>query len=184
MKDKFKSCCFTGYRPQKFPFGLKPTSKEYALFENKLLNAIFSLPKEECFTFYSGMAMGFDIIAAELVLLLRKSYKEAKISLVCAIPFLDQSSTYSEEWKKRYDKILKEADKVLLLADKYYPQCYQRRNEYMVNQSDFVITWFDGKSGGTKNTLVYAKKNGKKIINLNENGVHEYIYDKEYEVTY
>ena len=167
MKDGFKSCCFTGYRPSKFPFELTDDNGEFKKFENKLVDAIFSLPDEECFTFYCGMAMGFDIIAAETVLLLRETYKKAKISLVCVIPFIEQAASFSEEWKERYDGVLEQADEIILLSDKYYNGCYRKRNEFMVDNSDFVVTWFDGKSGGTRNTLAYANRNAKRIINLN-----------------
>ena len=182
MKDGFKSCCFTGYRPSKFPFELRDEDSEFIKFENKLVDAVFSLPDEECFTFYCGMAMGFDIIAAETVLLLRETYKKAKISLVCVIPFIEQAASFSDEWKERYDAVLEQADEIILLSDKYYNGCYRKRNEFMVDNSDFIVTWFDGKSGGTRNTLAYANKNEKRIINLNEDGVHEYIYDEEYDI--
>ena len=39
----------------------------------------------------------------------------------------------------------------------------------MVDNSDYVITWFDGQSGGTKNTIRYAKKIGRQIFNIYEN---------------
>ena len=183
MKDKFKSCCFTGYRPQKFPFELKENNREYVRFENKLYNAVFAMPDEaECYTFYCGLAMGFDIIAAECVLLLRDVYPKAKISLICVVPFLDQAKAFPKDWKKRYDEILEKADRVILISDNYFSGCYRKRNEFLVDKSDFVITWFDGKSGGTKNTLAYAKNSGKKIINLNGDLVHEYIYEDDYEI--
>ena len=126
--------------------------------------------------------MGFDIVAAEAVLLLRETYKKAKISLVCAVPFLEQSAAFGREWKRRYNNVLGKSDEVILLSDRYYKGCYRKRNEFMVDNSDFVITWFDGKQGGTHYTLCYAEKKRKRIINLNQYGVHEYIYDQDYEL--
>ena len=38
----------------------------------------------------------------------------------------------------------------------------------MVDNSDYVVTWFDGKHGGTENTLKYAAKKRRHIININE----------------
>ena len=38
----------------------------------------------------------------------------------------------------------------------------------MVDNSDYVVTWFDGKRGGTENTLKYAAKKRRHIINLND----------------
>ena len=37
----------------------------------------------------------------------------------------------------------------------------------MINNSDYVLTWFDGKSGGTRNTLKYAEKMGRFVLNVN-----------------
>ena len=174
--EEVKSCCFTGYRPQKFPFSLDDTTtKEYKKFENKLIDAVFSLPDEGCYTFYCGMAMGFDIIAAETVLLLQTICKKATVSLICAVPFKGQANSFNKEWKSRYDEVISKADSVVLVSDEYHQGCYAKRNKFMVDNSDFVITWFDGKPGGTANTLKYAKEKGKRIININEYACHEYI---------
>ncbi len=174
MVKKFKSCCFTGYRPQKFGFELSDNSPEYYSLINRLSDAIFSLPKEDCFTFYCGMAMGFDIIAGEIVVMLRKLYKDAKIELVAVVPFKEQSESFDNEWKKRYNSLLKSADRIIYTAAKYTKGCFAKRNCYMVDNSDFVITWYDGKPGGTLQTLNYAHKMGKRIINVAEKGVHEF----------
>ena len=183
MSKEFKSCCFTGYRPSKFPFSLDRNSPEYISFENKLVDAIFSLPGEGCYTFYTGCAMGFDLIAAEIVLMLKAAPRlNCGIELVCAVPFIEQSESYTEEWKKRYNDVIAAADEVILISDKYFAGCYRKRNEFMVNNSDYVITWYDGKAGGTANTLRYAQKKGRKIINLSETGVHEYEGADGYEI--
>lgn len=180
MEKEFKSCCFTGYRPSKFPFLLDGKNRDYNDFENKLTETVFNLAENGCLTFYSGMAMGFDLIAAETVLFVKRAYKKASIELVCAIPFIEQTSTYTPDWLKRYNAVLKKADNVILISDNYFKGCYRKRNEFMVNNSDTVVTWFDGKSGGTKNTLAYAQKNGREIINLNEEEKevrYEYCYE-------
>lgn len=36
----------------------------------------------------------------------------------------------------------------------------------MVDKSDYVLTWFDGKRGGTMETLNYAAKKRREVINL------------------
>ena len=165
MTDKTLTCCFTGYRPNKFPFDFKESNPEYAAFEGALLEAIFSLPKENCFTFYTGMAMGFDILAAEMVLLLKEK-GDCAISLICVLPFKNQTSGWDEHWKTRYENVLKNADEVILLSEEYYKGCYFKRNHFMVDNSDLVLTYFDGASGGTAATLKYAAGKNKKIINL------------------
>lgn len=168
-RENFFSCCFTGYRPQKLPFPVDPGNREYIAFENALMDTVFELANNGCRVFYSGMAMGFDIIAAECVLTVKKTprFREAGIELVCAIPFKEQANKYPAEWKERYGKVLEEADKAVIISNEYYRRCYYDRNRFMVDNSDCVVTWFDGSRGGTKNTVDYATSIGRKVININ-----------------
>lgn len=182
MPGEIKSCCFTGYRPSKFPFKMDDAEPEFKKLENKLIDAVFSAADEGCYTFYCGMAMGFDLIAARAVLMLKEVYNKASISLVCAIPFVDQAEKFDEKWHKMYNEIISFADNVILISDNYFNGVYQKRNEFMVDNSDYVITWYNGLSGGTKNTLKYARRKGKKIVNLFEDGVHEYFAEPDYEI--
>lgn len=177
MNLELESFCFTGYRPQKFPFPLDRSNAEYINLENKLKNTVFSLPADNGLTFYTGMAMGFDIIAAETVLLFRRSVK-ADIKLIGVIPFRAQPLRFKSEWRERYNAVAEEADELIFLENNYTPGCYQRRNEYMVNCSDAVITWFDGTPGGTLNTLRYAKRKNRQIINLCEAAICNSSPDK------
>ncbi len=163
--DAGYKCCFTGYRPEKLPFDIGVEDKAYIDFDNTLILGIKQLLDEGCRTFYTGMAMGFDIICAETILLLKKA-SEFPLKLICVIPYADQSDGYSPEWRERYDKVLKESDEKVILADRYYKGCFQNRNRFMVDNSDFVLTWFDGKAGGTKNTVDYAVKKQKYVFNL------------------
>lgn len=184
MEQKIKGCCFTGYRPNKMPFISDVNDARYKRVENKLIDAIFSMADRGCTTFYSGMAMGFDIVAADCVLFIKSIRPDYGIRLVCAIPFEGQASKYPPEWLERYEKILADADERVVICDSYRKDCYQRRNEYMVDNCDVVITWFDGKSGGTKNTLKYAERKEKEIINLEGDGVHEYLHEDDYIVIF
>ena len=172
--SKNLACCFTGYRPNKFPFTFGE-GEEYLDLENKLIKEIFSLPEENCLTFYTGMAMGFDILAAELVLLL-KSRSNKKIKLVCCLPFKEQQKGWDPHWQERYENIMQQADEAVLISDHYYKGCYFKRNEFMVDNSDIVLTFFDGTPGGTAQTLRYATKKGRRIINLARTDGGEFTY--------
>lgn len=164
--DREYSCCFTGYRPDKFSFKLGGNNLRNAEFENRLFSAISDLIDTGVTVFYTGMAMGFDIIAAETILDIAKLRDDSSIRLVPCVPFIEQSKNFSSNWKKRYDDVLSKADQTILLSDKYFKGCYMARNKFMVDNSDVVLTCFDGKPGGTKNTLDYAKEKGRKIINI------------------
>lgn len=164
--DGLKKCCFTGYRPSKMPFNLFDGNGEYKEFENALTEELLRLIANGCRIFYSGMAMGFDIIAAETVLILKSAYGYQDIKLCCVLPFENQVESFSGIWQKRYYSILKKCDSKLTLSEEYFSGCYQKRNIYMVDNSDCVLTWFDGKSGGTRNTIEYAVSRKKYVINL------------------
>lgn len=160
-----KACCFTGYRPEKFPFPFKGDHLRYTAFEDKLTDSIFALAAEGFDRFYTGMARGFDLLAAELVLLGRKARK-TPVELYCVLPFKGQDAGWSDVWRQRYARVLEQADHIECLSDVYSRGCYQRRNRFMVDNSQLILTYYDGKQGGTAGTLAYAQKKGKPIINL------------------
>lgn len=167
MSKEYSSCCFTGYRPQKFPFSLEDNNIEYVNFENSLFQQILKLAENKCNTFFCGMAMGFDLIAAENVLAVKKAFK-VPLRLICVFPFRGQECCFPVFWKEKFDYVLKKSDEQIYLSENYYRGCYQKRNIYMVDNSDYVITWYDGQKGGTDNTIRYALKNGRYVFNINE----------------
>ena len=160
-----KKACFTGYRPEKFDYKLNNGNPKYKLMASRLIETIESLYNDGCKVFYCGMAPGFDIVASECVLKIKRQHSD--IRLVCAIPYLGHESSISFEWKKRYNNVLKHSDEVVYVTENYHVSCFQLRNQYMVDLSDCVICWYDGRTGGTKNTINYAQKNNKYILNVN-----------------
>lgn len=166
MIDNRLGCCFTGYRPGKFTFAFKSSDPNYLTFENKLKEQIHQIYKQGTTRFFCGCAMGFDLLSGEIVLELKKEHND--IELVCMVPFIGQENDFSTDWKKRYHHVLNKCDIAAVLSESYYKGCYRRRNFSMVDRSDKVLTYFDGKSGGTAETLKYAKKKGLTIINLAE----------------
>lgn len=179
--DEVRKCCFTGYRPSKFPFSLDEENRQYKEFEDSLISGILKLAGTDCRVFYTGMAMGFDIIAAEAVLLLKQMYK-SPLKLIAVLPFEGQGSTFTTYWKERYENVLKNCDEKIILSEKYFQGCYQKRNIYMVENSDYVLTWYDGKPGGTRNTLDYAAKKGRFIMNVNKSGSENFGVQTSFEL--
>lgn len=113
-------------------------------------------------TFISGMALGFDIICAEIVLELKKRYP--LIKLIGAIPCRTQDKLWQHKDRQRYKNVLAKLDEVRCIYDDYVGSiCMIERNQYMINNSSMVIALYNGTSGGTKNTLEYAEKQNIKI---------------------
>lgn len=140
--------------------------------KNKLNEEIIKAIKNGYTTFISSMALGFDMICAEIILQLKKEYPDIK--LIGAIPCKTQDKLWNEKDKQRYKSILSKLDGVRCIYDDYIgPKCMLERNQYMINNSSLVIALFNGKNGGTKNTLDYAKKSGIKIDILDLNCIYK-----------
>ena len=161
-----KSCCFTGYRPEKFNFPFNTSSQQYVQLVGRLLSGVVKKINLGCTTFYTGMARGFDILAAEQVAAIK--LRRPEIKLVAVVPFNNMQLSFSPEWRERFDRVLSECDEVVILNEKYEKWVYQQRNEYMVDCCRHVICYFDGSKGGTANTVKYALAHCREIENICE----------------
>lgn len=148
-------CCFTGHRPERL--GMPETE------------AIFGLKKEiraaiaDGFqTFISGMARGVDLWAAEIVLALRD--EGVAVRLICASPYRGFESRWSREWQERYCRVMERADLVRFICPGYSGDCFQRRNQWMVDHSARVIAVCNGQPSGTQNTIDYARRCSVPVI--------------------
>ena len=158
-EKRLRRVCFTGHRPEK----LNISEKEV---KNRLRDAIQQSIKDGYTTFISGMARGVDMWAAEIVLEERE--KNDNIKLICASPFEGFEKSWSMGEKQRYNDILQNADYVKYVCPCYYTRCFQIRNVWMVDHSAKVIAVYNGESGGTKNTMRYAMRQGVEIHNILE----------------
>ena len=151
-------CCFTGHRPDKL------TVSEQALMcalEREIRIAI----QDGFNVFLSGMAMGTDIIAAEIIIRLRKK-ERLPLKLIAASPFEGFEKRWPMAWQKRYHAVMAEADLIRFISPYYHRDCFQIRNEFMCNHSSRVIAVFNGEKGGTKNTIDYANRHGIPVRNV------------------
>ena len=66
---KTKKCAFTGHRPQSLPFGFNEADERCIALKQKLRDEIIRQIEENGVThFITGMAIGVDMFAAEIVL--------------------------------------------------------------------------------------------------------------------
>ena len=156
-------CCFTGHRPDKLPWGYNESDPACEKLKETLEYWIVKLIEYGVIRFYTGMAMGVDIWAAEIVLRMKDQYPDNDIKLIAAIPYANQTAKWNDEWKTRYNDILEQADEKILLQEEYTRGCLHARNRYMVDNSSFIIAVYNGEEGGTKYTIDYATKKGLRI---------------------
>lgn len=146
-------CAFTGHR------NLRNTDFDELLLER----LVEDLAKNGTRRFLCGMAVGFDMKAAQTVIGLKEKYG---LELVACLPCENQSARYSEKNKTLYKEILACCDEVITLSGEYDSGCMYRRDRYLVDNCDVLVSFLRKKSGGTYYTVNYAKKNNKKVIEL------------------
>lgn len=135
-------------------------------------------------TFLCGMAMGFDLAAAEAVLACRDFETGSAFSpaaapdphfphtpmpglrLVAVIPFRGQESRFPAADRERFRRVLAAADHSVTLSPSYHAGCYAVRNNYLVEHAALLVAWYDGSPGGTHYTVRRALGRGLEFINL------------------
>ena len=161
---KSKTACFTGHRPQKLPWGFNEADIRFIKMKKKTKKEILKAIKNGYKYFICGMALGFDMMCAEIIIEFQKKYN---IELICAIPCENQSKFWNIQQKERYEKIKKQANHIRCIYKTYHKGCMQERNKFMIENSSLVIALFNGQSGGTERTLEFAKLKSLKIVIVN-----------------
>ena len=158
MEDKEITCCFSGHRPMKLPWGMRETDERCVTAKKWIAQQLEELYDIGYRHFISGMAIGCDTYFAEEVLLLRERHEDVKLE--AAIPCADQASRWNSKQKEKYAQLLEACDSVKIFQEHYTKDCMLRRNTYMVDRSSMLVACFDGRPGGTMRTLLYAKREG------------------------
>lgn len=152
---------FTGHRPEKLPFFSEEDPMCVDL-KNRLKKQIKKLILDGADEFFTGMARGVDMWAAEAVLELKSEFPN--ITLTAVIPCPDQTKSWNAEDKARYNSILEQCAKKLVISPSYTRGCMLKRDRALVDLCDILVAVFDGQKGGTAYTVDYAKSAGKKTV--------------------
>ncbi len=115
--------------------------------------------------FLSGMAVGFDLAAAEKVLEFKAAHPDVR--LVAVVPFEGQELRFPVAERRRFEAIVAAADEAVLLSGAFHRGCYAVRNNYLVDNSSVVVAWYDCLTdGGTRYTFRRALKSEREVWNL------------------
>ena len=169
MPARQESCCFTGHRPAKLPWGYNESDPRCVKLKERIADAVLLAYQEGYRHFLCGMAQGCDLYFCEAVLALRRQHSDA--ALEAARPCETQSNSWPEGDRRRYQTILDQCDLETLVQHHYDRGCMMRRNRYMVDRSSRIIAVYDGvPKGGTAQTLAYAMRRGLKteILSLRQ----------------
>lgn len=170
-------CSFTGHRPNKL-YGYNLNNRQYHQL-NRLLYQLCENLIKKCGVneFLSGGAIGFDMIAFEQVGQLSRIYD---IENNLAIPFRKQDRKWFKSDRDKYNDYKEIANNLYYVdqiegyqpkgnvVGEYSAAKMQLRNQFMVDNSDYIIAcWDEIKEGGTWNCINYALKHNKNILHIN-----------------
>ncbi len=156
-EKRIQTCCFTGHREL-------PTGWDRRKLAARLEKTVVEQIEKGVRFFGAGGARGFDALAAETVLKLKKKYPDIKLILV--LPCMTQTRGWPTGDVEQYERIKDRADKVIYTSREYTKGCMFKRNRHLVNNSSVCICYKTKDSGGTAYTVHYAEERGLEIINV------------------
>ena len=164
MKSRQISCCFTGHRPEKLPWGYREADPRCRDLKRRI-RAVAEAAYEEGFRhFLCGMAQGCDLYFCEAVLALRERWGD--LTLEAALPCPTQADAWPPAQRRRHARLVAACDFETMVSARYGPACMQRRDRYMVDHASLLIAAFDGSPGGTRYTIEYAMRRGVLVADL------------------
>ena len=146
-----KRCCFAGHS----------IIYDDTLVEKIIKKAEYLITEYNVKEFWVGYYGNFDSYSANAVRELKKKYKDIK--LICVVAYL---STLEGE---RGQLMITKFDNIIVsnIPEKT-PMPYRilKTNEFMVNNSNFLICYIKNEWGGAYKTYEYAKRKNIEIFNL------------------
>jgi uncharacterized phage-like protein YoqJ len=137
----------TGHRPDKIG-GYDYYAPQRVWIREQMRKALVDLQADRTI---SGMALGVDQDFAQVSI-------ELAIPFIAALPFIGQESRWPKSSQDYYEWLLERADEVVVISPgEYAAYKMQVRNKWLVDNSDALVSVWDGSPGGTANCMTYAK---------------------------
>lgn len=164
MRARPITCCFSGHRPSKLPWGTDENDPRCIALKERLYEVMREAYYQGYRHFICGMAQGCDFYFCEAALRLREEMGD--VTVEAAIPCRSQSDRWPKEDRERHAALVAACDQETLIQEAYDAGCMMRRNRYMVDHAALLIAVHDGYPGGTRHTIEYALKRGLEIIDI------------------
>lgn len=157
-----KVCSFTGYRTKKLNESLSRGSLNITDLSD-ILEYEMKLMLDRGFeTFQCGMASGADLLFAQAALKLKREYPPVRF--VAVIPCAEHDKGWNPADRLVCREAAEKADDVVMVsATRYYDGCMAKRNRYLIDNCDELLAVYDGRPGGTMQTVNFAKEKGIRV---------------------
>ena len=138
--------------------------QDFSEAEKQVENLVRNLLLEKDYVdFLVGRDGDFDQIVSSTIKRLKRLVRDDNSSLIWVLPYATAELRDSiDSFQKYYDDIEICND----AADSHPKSAFQIRNRQMVDRSDMVAFYVDHKGGGAYQTMRYAQKKKKNIINF------------------
>lgn len=166
--EQEKTCCFTGHRPNKLPWGDDESDRRCAALKERIRQAVEAAYDRGFRHFICGMAQGCDLYFCEAVLSLRD--ERPGVTLEAAVPCEEQAEKWPRRDRERYERLVGLCDFETMVQRHYDRGCMLRRNRYMVDRSQLLIAAYDGTAGGTRYTVLHAMRRGVEVVTIGIEG--------------
>ena len=121
------------------------------------------MEKDTRFVFLNGGMGQFDALCAGAVRSLKKRHPEKEIQLCLVIPYLSVKINAEKSYlQSMYDEILMPEG----VEYAHYKAAISKRNRWMVDQADCLVSYIIRQYGGAYQTFRYAQKKSIPIINV------------------
>lgn len=136
-------CCFCGHR--------RPWEVDYSITADLTAYIEKLITVYQVDTFYSGGMGVFDRMCERIVRSLKKKYPYIKLYLV--VPYLSSFlNTQKMYLDQGYDEIIYPD-----LNGVFYKAAIQKRNRWMIQNSDYLVAYVCNSTGGARQSYCYAK---------------------------
>lgn len=123
--------------------------------------------EKEFVDFIVGRNGDFDRCAAAAVRRVQRNYKDDNSALVLVLPYPTAEYIDNENYFEDYYTDIEISYKASISHPK---AAIQIRNREMVDRADLIICYIEEKYGGAWETIKYANKIGKDVVNIAEDG--------------
>lgn len=136
----------------------------FSFIEEKVEELVRELiTTKEYVDFLVGRDGEFDQIVSSTVLRVKRNVFDANSTLTWVMPYETAEYRDNEESFHEY------YDEVEICAESamgHFKGAIQKRNRHMVDRADLLICFVEKEEGGAYQTMQYALKSGKKVINI------------------
>ena len=185
-----RTVCITGHRDKKIsPYNRDPNYSRITVDAVRFMLYRYIDMAIECgYTdFFSGLAPGTDLWAAEYILKKRENNKN--IRLIAAMPYLRHAENFSRSDLDLLEQTEIKADVLLTvnpdpditysrrISSKTSPALYRDRNYFMVDNSSAVIAFLSkcAAISGTAQTVNYARRRGRIVRDFGIEDIYSLI---------